>query len=747
MTNICRITKRSRIAHKRHVSAPPEKFKITISIPFFRLFTCSIIFAIIGRRVSTFAYSGGSGTKKDPFLIANEAELEAFRDDVNNGHENLCARLIEDIDISQTGEGWKPIGLTGRSDGVTIDRPFCGIFEGDGHKISGLHVDVDAYMTGYDCAGLFGYIERGTVRNLTVSSAQVRGTSGVTAGIIAGFCSGTIENCAAFGEVSSDYCAGGIVAQMSGGYITGCLNNASVYSHCAGGIVGALSDGAAENCVNIGNVGGARASGIVGVAEADVRISNCCWLIEGSGKPNSGVGGDIKDTATPMNAEQAKMLTEAVIPRSLSASLDLAVIDPNEEGALSHITLSVSPGKSTFGEGGCVRIANLTIEQSDSVISVGSLDKDSGVITISPIMHGSAKVCLTACLHNSIDFAKSIAANTIIYSDKIYTSHDFTFDITVKPILAKSVAILPEDGNEQELIETRREYTYFAHIEPQSAINKTIEWIVTGAASWKTNENGSVSIITGDRDGVVSLIANTQDGSGKCASREYSVIIPNVYSVKVVPESKQITGGIGASAILKASVLPANAQYGTVKWTSSDGSVATVTPYGETVRVTARGAGTATITATTSGVSGECQIEVSEIRAEAVSIHGEALLDMQLGVTAPLNCELSPANSTDTISWESSDPSVATVEADGKVTALSSGVAIITARASGGKEDAITLTIGEPQKNGDENNGSNGKKSITKAHKERQKQLPEEDEMGENTVTEQSKSASEPETN
>lgn len=61
-----------------------------------------------------------------------------------------------------TGVEWKPVG--------TNTAPFYGIFDGNGHTIKNLNIN----LPNQDQVGLFGY-NKGTVRNLVLLDVQVKG--------------------------------------------------------------------------------------------------------------------------------------------------------------------------------------------------------------------------------------------------------------------------------------------------------------------------------------------------------------------------------------------------------------------------------------------------------------------------------------------------------------------------------------------------------------------------------------------
>lgn len=101
---------------------------------------------------------------------------------------------------------------------------FMGTFNGQGNSITGLSISLPPYST-TNCA-LFGKIENGTVRGLTLENAEIPSdTFGYTAGIAGELDNGTVENCHVINSnitVSTSMYAGGIVGLNNGGTITGC---------------------------------------------------------------------------------------------------------------------------------------------------------------------------------------------------------------------------------------------------------------------------------------------------------------------------------------------------------------------------------------------------------------------------------------------------------------------------------------------------------------------------------------------
>ncbi|MGN0443692.1 MAG: Ig-like domain-containing protein [Acutalibacteraceae bacterium] len=154
---------------------------------------------------------------------------------------------------------------------------------------------------------------------------------------------------------------------------------------------------------------------------------------------------------------------------------------------------------------------------------------------------------------------------------------------------------------------------------------------------------------------------------------------------------------VGDTITLIARIAPADASNKTVVWTSSNTDVA----YVSNGKVTAKGAGTSTITAKTADGSftAVCRLTVTQEAPLVINVTGVTLdktsLSITAGSTATLSATVSPSNATDkSVTWSSSNAAVASIDADGKITALKAGNVIITVKTTDGAKTATCkLTV------------------------------------------------------
>lgn len=195
----------------------------------------------------------GQGTEDNPYQIRDLADLMGLSEAVAAGmdFEGEYFALTEDIDMgncSWNSGNWNPIGwYQNRTElGGEVSHPFRGYFDGGGNTIFGLRIMNSSL--GLTNVGLFGVIDGGSVKNLTVEAENIAGEE--NAAILAGKILGdtVIAQVTVSGYVNSQGNAGGIAAEVTG-------NKKAVIENClADGIV--LNSGNREGYVGgiAGNV-------------------------------------------------------------------------------------------------------------------------------------------------------------------------------------------------------------------------------------------------------------------------------------------------------------------------------------------------------------------------------------------------------------------------------------------------------------------------------------------------------------
>lgn len=149
----------------------------------------------------------------------------------------------------------------------------------------------------------------------------------------------------------------------------------------------------------------------------------------------------------------------------------------------------------------------------------------------------------------------------------------------------------------------------------------------------------------------------------------------------------ELTIDPGNSAQLKVTVVPQDADYDGISWTSDNTGVATV----ENGTVTAVANGAAVITATVEGKSATCKVTVRTSVAELKLSHTEVTLE--IGKTQTLTATVLPEDAEySEITWKTDNASVATVDAEGVVTSVAEGTATITA-STGDKSASCKVTV------------------------------------------------------
>jgi hypothetical protein len=234
--------------------------------------------------VATRKYASGTGEPNDPYLIYTAEQMNAIGAEPNDWDKHF--KLMADIDLAgYIGTDFNIIGYW--VDWSSPDnKPFVGVFEGNGHTISNFtskgtnRIGLFGYVDGKnahikdlglidpnidarrDVGSLVGHMRTGAITGCYAEGGSVGGSSNV--GGLVGFQDyGTITNCYATVSVSGDTSAGGLVGiNNCWCRISDCYSTASVSGkEYIGGLVG-LNRGTIANCyVQGGSVLGSNTVG------------------------------------------------------------------------------------------------------------------------------------------------------------------------------------------------------------------------------------------------------------------------------------------------------------------------------------------------------------------------------------------------------------------------------------------------------------------------------------------------------
>ena len=329
-------------------------------------------------------FAGGNGTVENPYQIATTDQLLAFAASVNDGSAEGYAvqfvALTEDLDL--TGINWTPIGSM-TEDYSTM---FLGTFDGQGHTVSNLTLDIDTPIVG---AGIFG-MNLGEVKNLKTENIQIHCADiySMAVGAVVGYNMGglvhdivlTGENeLAAFNAIGG-ICGGStgsvfnctvdgttVVVQGDNDFSSGRIIQEDV-GECGGLIIGGSFGGTMDNCTAKGKIIATGnepvgLGGIGGCLEMMDSVTNCTADVEiVSEKGGHAIGGLCGYSGTHHIGDIA-LATEGVMAVNYPGIIDNChvTVKMNVPGA-THVGGLVGTGLYYYGEETSYKISNCSVE-------------------------------------------------------------------------------------------------------------------------------------------------------------------------------------------------------------------------------------------------------------------------------------------------------------------------------------------------------------------------------------------------
>ena len=366
---------------------------------------------------------------------------------------------------------------------------------------------------------------------------------------------------------------------------------------------------------------GENASLTYSISPANASIKDVSWkssapsiaTVSSSGRVDAVAEGTAKITVTTNDGNKTATSTVTVKAKVIpvtGVSLDRTSLSLTE-GETYSLVATITPSNAT----------NKSVTWSSSNTTVATVSS-SGVVTAKTA--GSATITV-----KTADGAKTA-----------------TCAVTVK---AKTVSVTGVSLNKTSLAMTVGDtQTLTATVTPSNATDKSVTWSSSNTSVATVSSSG---VVTAKAAGSATITVTTNDG-GKKATCSVTVQAQKVSVTGVSLNKTSLSMTVGDTQTLTATVTPSNATDKSVTWSSSNTSVATVSSSGV---VTAKAAGSATITVTTNdgGKKATCSVSVSD----ASSVEPEAV-DMGLSVKwASFNLGATkPEEYGDYFAWGETEP-------------------------------------------------------------------------------------------
>ena len=218
---------------------------------------------------SSDVFTHGAGTEQSPYLIENAEQLAFIAEMVNAGiytYSGNYFKLTTDLDLNNIP--WTPIG-------DTEEHAFGGSFDGDNHTISKL------YISSATNAGLFGIVNGGTFKKITIqgeipASANANNSGGLIGYTIAAC---AIDSCTNYVSIGGGTNVGGLVGWAVNPTMSYCVNNACITgSNNVGGIIGYCPNTITteiNSCINKGVIKSPKVAGGIAGIITNVSMSLC----------------------------------------------------------------------------------------------------------------------------------------------------------------------------------------------------------------------------------------------------------------------------------------------------------------------------------------------------------------------------------------------------------------------------------------------------------------------------------------
>ena len=285
----------------------------------------------------------------------------------------------------------------------------------------------------------------------------------------------------------------------------------------------------------------------------------------------------------------------------------------------------------------------------------------------------------------------TVTDSSVVIKPQSLTLNETSVTVVIGETETITSTLLPANASDTRLIHSMSPEGYF----------KT--------SGYTTGNIGTFNV-EGVKEGTATLKIASKSDPNIIASCTVYVVKSDILVTNLIMSQPSAELQVGNTMNLSVTVSPSNATNQSVNWSSSNSNVATVDSNGV---VTAKGTGNATITATSAdgtGIKRTCAVKVVPRTDPVIKISSLSMsktsASLDIGDTLSLSVTVSPSNATNkSVTWSSTDTSVATVNTNGVVTAKKAGNANIKATAADGSGVTATcrVTVNTPEPYGEFN--------------------------------------------
>ena len=414
----------------------------------------------------------------------------------------------------------------------------------------------------------------------------------------------------------------------------------------------------------------------------------------------------LNKSALSINKGQTEKLTATVTPSSAEVDLvwtssDKTVASVSDNGDVTGVTpgeavITVKAGESSATCKVTVKaipVQEVTLDQTSATMTVG----DKLVLKATVLPSEAEAVLSWKSLNEQVATVDPKGEVTAVEPGSATIVAEAggkvaQCKITVEPVIinVESVKLV----SYADVLIEGEEFQFEASVLPEDATDKTVVWSSSNKEVLTIDSAGKAKAVEA---GTVTVKVTSNDGgkTDECVVIVEEPLIP-VTGVVINESSDNIVLVKGESKTFTATVNPSDATDKTITWSVSDDTILSVDQNG---KVTALAGGSAKVVVTTKdgGKKAECSITVI-VPVESVEITSAPEgLKMTEGDTFTFTAVMKPEDATDkNFEWSSSNPSVLTIDQEGKAVAVKAGKAVVSIKTSDGKlSDSREITVEE----------------------------------------------------